>query len=146
MTRATRILALALSASLALNVFFLGFGVARFMTKGPARREDSFERPGDLGAPMRGMWKGHAGVLQPRREAVDAARRAVREALVAEPFQAEALESALATLRNDRGEAAAAMHRALVERARQLSPEERRQVAASRWFLGLPPRGGSRGH
>ena len=75
-------------------------------------------------------------MLNPRREAVDSARQAVREALTREPFQPEALEAALARLRTETGEAQGALHKAFVERARELGPDKRRRLSNSRWFLG----------
>src|SRR5262245_51387418 len=92
MSRLTRNLIWALAASVLVNVFFVGLAAGRFMRS--ATRVET-----DQGAPMRGVWRRRDALLRPRSEAVDAARRSVHDALVAEPFNAEAMESALAGLR-----------------------------------------------
>jgi len=144
-TRLTKILAIALAVSVALNVFFLGFWATRAVRRWhEGRSPDSFEREMDRPAAMRGMWKTHGPVLEHRRAALDIARRAVREALVAEPFQPQALEAALAKLRGETDETQAALHRALVQMATELSPEERRRLADSTWFVGPGRIGGPR--
>ena len=105
------------------------------MKVGHPNRPDSLAGETDVSAPMRDVWKMHDVALRPRSEAVDAARRAVREALIAEPFEPQAMESALTQLRTDTDAAQVVLHRALVDAARELSPEDRRRLAASRWFL-----------
>jgi uncharacterized membrane protein len=140
MTRLTRNVMIALAASVLLNVFLLGLWAGRFVRGAThvARGPDAHEVDG--AAPMRNVWRRRDAALRARSEAVDAARRAVREALLAEPFNAEAMESALAGLRNESDAAQVALHRALVETARELSVEDRRRLADSRWFLRGGPR------
>jgi uncharacterized membrane protein len=140
MNRTTRNLILALAASVVLNVFFLGIAAGRLIRRGhePASPGE-IERSVD--APMRGVWRNHDGALRRKGEAVRMARRAVREALVAEPFNATALESSLTHLRAETDDAQVALHAALVEAARELSPEERRRLADSRGFLRGPFQG-----
>jgi len=135
-----RNLALALVASVLVNVFLAGLWAGRLMKVGRSSRRDSLAGETDVSAPMRGVWKMHDAALRPRSEAVDAARRAAREALIAEPFEPQALESALAQLRTDTDAAQVALHRALVDAARGLSLEDRRRIADSRWFLRGGPR------
>jgi uncharacterized membrane protein len=96
------------------------------------------------GRAMRGIWKRHDAMLRPRGEALEASRRKVTEALLAEPFQPEALDSALAQLRTETDGAQRALHRALVESARDLSPDDRRQMAMSGWLVGPGQRRGGR--
>jgi uncharacterized membrane protein len=100
-----------------------------------AKRDDI-----DRAAPMRGVWRRRDAVLQPRSEAVDAARRAVRDALVAEPFDPAAMDSALAGLRVQTDAAQVVLHRALADAARELNAEDRRRLADSRWFERRGPR------
>ncbi len=141
MSRIARNLAIALVVSAVLNVFFIGLWAGRFLRRGPGpRAAASFDETMDTAGPMRRVWRGRDEALRPKSEAVDAARRAVRDALVSDPFDAPALESALARLRTDTNDAQVALHRAMVDAARELSLEERRRLADSRWFLrgGLP--------
>ncbi len=140
MSRLTRNLALGLLASVLVNGFLAGLWAGRLMKVGHPSRPDSLAGETDVSAPMRGVWKMHDAALRPRSEAVDAARRAVREALIAEPFEPQAMESALAQLRTDTDAAQVVLHRALVDAARELSLEDRRRLAASRWFLRGGPR------
>jgi uncharacterized membrane protein len=132
MSRLTRNLAFCLAASVLVNVFVIGLFAGRFMRQDHPRR---FGGDMDTSAPLRGVWRKHDALLRPRSEALDAARRAVREALVAEPFNLEALEAALAQLRTQSDAAQLELHRALAEAARELNVDERRRLAASRWFL-----------
>jgi uncharacterized membrane protein len=137
MSRTTKILALLLAISVAINVFILGFWAARLVRRGHADRvplagTSEVDRMGSL----RGVWRKHGAALQPHREALEAARREVRDALRAEPFQPEALDAALTRLRAETGATQVELHRALVERARELGPEERRRLAESRGLFG----------
>jgi uncharacterized membrane protein len=133
MSRLMRNLVIALAASVLVNVFFVGLWAGRFV-RGATRQEV------DRTATMRGVWRRRDAVLQPRSEAVDAARRAVREALVAEPYDPAAMETALAGLRTQTDAAQVALHRALADAARELNAEDRRRLADSRWFERRGPR------
>jgi uncharacterized membrane protein len=140
MSRLVRNLVFALAASVLVNVFFVGMWAGRFMRSATreARGPDAVEIDGT--APMRGVWRRRDAVLRPRSEAVDAARRAVRDALVAEPYNPEAMETALTNLRAQTDSAQVALHRALADAARELGPEDRRRLAESRWFEHRGPR------
>jgi uncharacterized membrane protein len=131
---------LALAASVALNIFFVGFFVARFARSPHDGRASTFETWNERGA-LREKWREHMSKLGPHREAVETARRAVRAALAAEPFDAAALAAALAALRTETNDTQAALDEALVRFAGGLSPEERRRLAESRWFGALEGRG-----
>jgi len=136
----TKWLVFALSLSVILNVFFLGIWAGRTLVHREPRGPHAFDVAMDASTPMRRVWRNHEASLRPKGEAVRAARRAVRDALVAEPFDAAALESALARLRTETNGAQVALHAALVEAARELGPEERRHLAESRALLrGLSP-------
>jgi uncharacterized membrane protein len=135
MSRSTKIYAIALAISVALNVFFVGFWAARSVRRWHQRRAtDSFYGTVDRVPTVGESWKRHGVVLRQRREAVDAARLAVRDALAAEPFRPEALDAALARLRAETVETQAAFHTALVQIVRDLGPEARHRLAGSKWF------------
>jgi uncharacterized membrane protein len=135
MSRSTKILAIALAVSVVLNVFFVGFWAARSIGRWHQRRAtDSFYGPVDRVLAVGETWKRHGVVLRQRREAVDAARSAVRDALAAEPFRPEVLDTALARLRAETVETQAAFHTALVQVARELGPEARHRLASTRWL------------
>jgi hypothetical protein len=142
MNRSTKGLAIALAISVVLNVFFLGFWAARSLRHWHERRvpETFFSAIDDTPA-VGEAWKRHGVVLRQRRQSVDAARMAVHDALVAEPFRPETLETALAKLRAETAETQAAFHAALVQIARDLGPEARRRLAESRWLDRLDRRG-----
>jgi Spy/CpxP family protein refolding chaperone len=67
--------------------------------------------------------------VREQRQATRAARAAVRDALLAEPFDRAALERAFAGLREQRAQAQAAAHATVVELAEKLGPEQRRKLA-----------------
>jgi uncharacterized membrane protein len=137
-----KLLVLALVVSLALNVFLLGFYSARLGRRWSGRGADAF---GDT-AGLREKWKEQAGGLRGRREAVEAARRNVRTAFAADPFEPQLLAAALAALRRETNETQAAVDEALVRFAATLGPDERKKVAESRWFGSFERRGGMRSH
>ena len=133
-----RALATLLGISVVLNVLFVGVWAGQWVRHGHATHgAETFD-----GHAMRGVWKRHDAMLRPRSEALEASRRKVTEALLADPFQPEALDAALSQLRTETDGAQRALHRALVESARDLSPEDRRQMATSGWLVGPGPRRG----
>jgi uncharacterized membrane protein len=135
MNRPTKILAIALVASVVVNVFFVGFWAARSVRRWREPRPlDSFYSAVEHIPAIRETWTRHRALLRQRRDAVDSARSAVRGALLAEPFKPEALEAALAKLRAETSETQAAFHAALVQIVRELSPEARHRLAESRWL------------
>jgi uncharacterized membrane protein len=141
MSRLTRNLIIALVASVLLNVFVAGLWAGRLVKGGHRGRGlDALDVDADASGPMRRVWRTHDTALRPKSEAVVAARTAVRDALVAEPFNPEAMESALSQLRTETNGAQVALHHALVDAARELNLEDRRRMAASRWFLRSGPR------
>ncbi len=129
-----------LGLSVVLNVLLVGFGAGRLARGGHVGRDT----PAFEDRTMRGVWKRHDAMLRPRSEALQAARRQVTEALLAEPFQTEGLEAALSQLRAETDGAQRVLHHALVESARDLSPEDRRQMATSGWLVGPGQRRGGR--
>jgi uncharacterized membrane protein len=112
----------ALALSVGLNLFLVGFGVAR------AWRAHGEHRPGlmhALGPPT--------PALRAQHQQLTAARRQVGEALRAEPFDRARAEHALAELRSTAGHSQELLHRRLLERAEQMSPEQRHKLAAIRF-------------
>jgi hypothetical protein len=135
-----RNLSLLLGISVALNVLFVGVWAGRLVHRERVGRNvATFD-----GRAMRGVWKRHDAMLRPRGEALEASRRRVTEALLAEPFQPEALDAALAQLRAETDGAQRALHRALVDSARDLSADDRRQMAMSGWLVAPGQRRGMR--
>jgi len=133
-----RNLAILLGISVVLNVLLVGFWAGQLARGGHFGRG----APMSEDRAMRGVWKRHDAMLRPRTEALQVARRRVTETLVAEPFQPEALEAALTQLRTETDGAQGALHRAILESARELGPEDRRQMAASGWLVGRGQRRG----
>jgi hypothetical protein len=125
----------ALGISLGLNLFLLGFGVARQLGPHPfPGGHPAGDHPGD-GFGKRGpaRWFGpHAPALRAQRGELLRAREKVGEALRAEPFDREALTAALLELRKASSQAQTQLHEALIETAQRLSPEERKNLAHSR--------------
>jgi Spy/CpxP family protein refolding chaperone len=145
MTPLVRKLVIALAVSVALNLFGLGFVVARGLRH---RDQLAMHGPGmrppagmDFGPRhmMRGLRDlGPAGqqMMDARREAMRAHHRALRDAqdavnkaLTAEPFDPNKLNAALAELRARQAAAAQAAHGALVDLAGKLDADQRRALA-----------------
>lgn len=135
----TKKLVLALSVSVALNLFLLGFGAARMLGRRGASRG-----PRDMPAALHAHWRPHQERLRPVRKRVRDARGAVHAQLTSEPFDRAALSASLAALREATGRGQEAFHAALVDMAAQLDAEGRRALAANRrlWRGGG---GGGRG-
>ena len=140
-TPLARRLAIALVASLALNLFLGGMATSRWLFHPPPPAH--FAGPGDFGhfnrrAALRALsgesrdrvealWRQHVDDIRPRIRAVREARREVARQLLAEPIDDTALERAYARLREHADAAQAAVHAMLGEVARALSPDERKR-------------------
>jgi uncharacterized membrane protein len=140
--RTVKWLLIALAISLSINFLFIGFYAARMARRSHDGRGGMFEAGSERSA-LREKWKAQADTLRGRREAVETARRAVRVALVAEPFDGQTLAAALSALRAETNATQGALDQALVSFVGGLTPEERRKLAESRWFANLG-RGGPR--
>ena len=134
-------LAWALGLSLALNLFFLGFGVARRLNP-PAPRAQA---PGEMmpfdSARAARLFGQHSPELRAHRKEVQRARKAVVEALLAEPFDKEALAQAFEKLRDATHNGQKELHDALVEAAANISHEERAVLARSPLLHDVPAGG-----
>ena len=144
MTR-SRPLLIALVLSVTLNLFLLGFGVARWMhAAGHDGRGGPFAGHGMPHGPMAGAARLlFRSTLEKRREALREqrqrlreAQRAVRDALAAEPFDRPALDLALQQLRQATSDSQHLMHDALAEIAPTLTREQRAQLARNARMLG----------
>jgi Spy/CpxP family protein refolding chaperone len=137
-----RWLVVALVLSVAFNLFALGFIAARaWKPHGP---HHSHEGHGPFLGPRGLMREGfgpearpvldkimkrHRETLRSEHGELRRARRAVRDALLNEPFDAAQLERALSALRARTDSSQAHMHKALVELASTLPREQRKLLA-----------------
>jgi uncharacterized membrane protein len=140
----TRWLAIVLGVSVALNLFFLGFLSARAFQRG----EPHAERPPHVGSASRQrrswqrqrafdwMTDAQRDELRPRRRALRGSRHAVEEALRAEPFDREKLSQALGDLRRQTDDIQASVHQFMLQRADNMTADERRRLADSQWPSG----------
>jgi hypothetical protein len=112
----------ALALSVGLNLFLLGFGAAR-VWRGRAGHRPALMRL--LGPPT--------PALRAQRDELNAARRRVGDALEAEPFDRERAERALVDLRASAARGQELLHQRLLERAAQMTREQRRKLAEQRY-------------
>lgn len=155
MTR-TKILILALFASLAVNLFVGGLMLGRWWDHHDRPRLSRFETPDGPGPRwlrravgkdampvLERVWSAHAAEIDPLRAGFHESREAVRSALTAEPFDAVAYAAALAEMRARMDAMHAGVHGVMVDLARELSPEQRRELA-ERGRKGRPPKSSDR--
>jgi uncharacterized membrane protein len=132
----------ALVSSVAFNLFALGFIVARawkprgmhhaHAEHGPFLGPRGLMREGfgpDARPMVEKVMKRHREALHSEHGELRRARRAVRDALLNEPFDAAQLEQALSALRVRTDSSQARMHQALVELAGTLPREQRKRLA-----------------
>lgn len=150
MSTLTKRLSIALAVSIALNLFGAGFLVSRALQRRhgpgtpPATHDfvdvSPFMGPhgllgsgvGPHAAPrVREVMRAHGEELRKGRGELRERRRAVEDALRAEPFDGAGLRTALSGLRTSTNAAQERMHAALVDLAKTLSPEERRALAGA---------------
>jgi uncharacterized membrane protein len=126
-----RRLLVALIVSAAVNLFLVGFVAARTFGHrpkppgpGPFHAREMF----DVGRSpeMRERFERRKEELRPQHRALREAREELEQALLAEPYDRARVEQALATLRKQTGTLQEGMHRALLDIAAELGPEERR--------------------
>ena len=121
--------------SLAVNFFIAGLLISNWAFEGrgnPIDRfnPDRFRNQSESARMVRQITERHEGEIRPHIQAVNAASRVVSEALAADPFDEQALAEALSALRTSTLESQAAMHDAMVETVREMSPSQRRELAA----------------
>lgn len=147
-------LSVALAVSLALNLFFGGFVVARMMLRrhhthqmGPHPMEGPIGMLRDVDDPklrkhMQRLFEGQREHFERDREQIRAARQKVGHALEREPPDHAELEAAFNELRSATTASQARLHHTLIELAPELTPEQRAKLIR-RWAKG--PRHGRAG-
>ena len=143
----TRWLAALLAASVALNLGLAGFVAGQVFSRGPG---------GPLQDPARGLAHAIRGLPDERRDALKpllrsqmrrigpsvrqlrGAQRDLARLATAEPFDRQALESALEGFRNGLLASQERSHRALVEVLAALTKDERQQLLESMRHRGPP--------
>lgn len=127
MTFTSTHLKITLAVSLALNFALGGLWAGRWLERSRHPAPPAMSHPGP-----RGPWGDVVGQrFAGQGRMMRAARAPVRAALEKEPFDPAALERALAGLRDKTSASQAKVHAALVEVAKQATPEERRELARS---------------
>lgn len=146
-----RKMTIALSVSLALNLFLGGFVVARAVHRshrhasgGPIMGPGGLMRDGEMPEQARTVMRRHRPALREHRKGLRAAGREVHAALAQEPFEPRRLKQALAKTRKYTGQSQAALHEALVEVASKVGPKHRKKLGRAA-MAGHPQRP-SRGH
>jgi uncharacterized membrane protein len=147
-TRTTKWLAIALTASLGVNMFLAGVFVGRWVGPPPIFAQAATPRPPER--PVQAMLDRMAAALdEPNRTKFEVimdrhrptlsatgtsareSRRRVGELMAAEPFDRAKLETALQDLRERNMEFQRTLHAALTEVAAGLPPEARQKIAAA---------------
>jgi len=127
-----------LALSMGLNLFLLAYGGARWL-----RRPDAYGahegRAGHHGRGLGPLLGPPTPELRGQHRALSEARRSVGLSLEAEPFDAQKLSDALATLRATTSRGQELLHQRLIERASQMPAEERAKLAQSRFVRELRP-------
>jgi Spy/CpxP family protein refolding chaperone len=149
---ATRRLAIALAISVAANLFVAGFVIARAVYHVPYHHEGMHgpflgphgmmrDQRGPLADAVRGTMHGHGDAFRAHRTRLRDAQRAVRDALTAQPYDAQALAQALEGLRTTTAESQRLMHDVLLELAGKLDPEQRHELLRNALARGWGPPG-----
>lgn len=135
MNKTTKRLVIALSMSVALNLFFTGFMTARvvFGRGGHGRGGEvmghNMWRSKGMKGKIRQVMHENRAAMQVHRRSLRQARQAAHDALVADDFDRAALAGAFAQVRQRATEAQAAMHDVLAEAADALPVDQRRRLA-----------------
>ena len=133
--RTSRKLSIVLAISLALNLFLGGTFVSHWMF-GDTWKRDGFRGPlhhtaarEKLGSEHQGMvdniWQQHRPMIRENVGAMRAARRVVRNTLIADPFDRKALDKAYADLHQRLLEARSSMAKSIGDVAEKLPAIER---------------------
>jgi len=129
-----------LFVSLALNLFFIGawaafawrhFGWERHRPWTPATRIERLAAalPAGDAEKLRGEFRTRQGNIEAAITSYRQAQRGMREALRAEPFNADALRAAMAEARNARGKLDEALQEVIASAGAAMTPEGRRSLA-----------------
>jgi uncharacterized membrane protein len=139
-TRAGRWSRWILYISLALNLFFIGAWAAfawrhytweRHRPWNPATRIERLAAglPAGDAEKLRSQFRTHQGNIEAAIASYRQAQRGMREALRGEPFNADALRSAMAEARNARGKLDEALQDVIASAGAAMTPEGRRSLA-----------------
>jgi len=126
--------------SLALNLFFIGawaafawrhFAWERHRPWSPATRIERLAAalPAGDAEKLRSEFRTHQGNIEAAVTTYRRAQRGMRDALRAEPFNADALRSAMAEARNARGKLDEALQDVFASAGAAMTPEGRRSLA-----------------
>jgi len=129
-----------LFVSLALNLFFIGawaafawrhFAWERHRPWTPATRIERLAAalPAGDAEKLRSQFRTHQANIEEAVASYRQAQRGTREALRAEPFNADALRSAMAEARNARGKLDEALQDVIASAGAAMTPEGRRSLA-----------------
>ena len=136
-----------LLVSLALNVFLVSALVGRYARDhGPGPEGPIGFRGLTDGLPqaaretVRDSFRARRGEIRQERQELRAARRAVQEALAADPYDPDAARRAFGALREASGELARLAQDSLVEAAGRLPAAQRRELLERRERAPRPPR------
>ena len=135
MSGISRTWAIVVLGSLAGNFFIAGLLISSWAFGGPGSpidrfNGDRFRDQTQSDRMVRQITERHLANIRPSIQAVTEASRAVSLALAADPFVEQALVDALNALRTSTLESQAAMHDAMVESVRDMTPAQRRELAA----------------
>jgi uncharacterized membrane protein len=138
----SRRLIIALMISVSINIFLIGFVMARFLLDSRPRKEYG-ERNGRIGAaqtlddpkPIRRLLLKNTKNFEPKRKALREARQKVTRALVAVPFDSDTLKASLSDIRDNTQTSQIALHNALAGLAESLTPQERQKLSRSPYFM-----------
>jgi len=135
MSGISRTWAIVILGSLAVNLFIAGLLISSWALGGPGNpmdrfNGDRFRDQSQSDRVVRKIIERHGANIRPSIQAVTEASREVSAALAADPFVEQAFVDALNGLRTSTLESQAAMHDAMVETVRGITPAQRRELAA----------------
>ena len=127
-----------LLGSLALNLFFIGLGIAQWvrgpevLDRSPAARVERLAAalPAGDAEKLRIEYSTKSGAFDDNRRVFESAREAVRAALRREPFDADAMRAAMAQMRSARQNFDQVLQGVITDAAGKMSADGRRKMAA----------------
>ncbi len=138
-----------LIASLAVNLFLVGFFVSGMVARQPvggfgigALREAAAVLPEAVQADLRAAFEAEQDEIRLRMEGVVEARLAVRDAFLDDPYDPERVAQALSRVRQETNAVQQILQDTMAEAAAELTPRQRRQFLRA---LGRHLRGEGRG-
>lgn len=145
-----RLLVIAVVISVALNLLLAGVILGRLAGPGPEmHRLDPMmglrrllsDLPDERAAALAPYYREYFSTLRPRFRELRSTQQDLRAAMLTEPLDREAVQSALAAFRQDLYNSQGAAHDAFVALAAELTLAERRQLVT---FMSRRPPGGAR--